>query len=132
MLRIAACAALIAAALSPAAGAAEPEPDAPELAAWTRTGETETCIRVRDIRDVDVLNRHQVLFNMRGGRAFLSEPKGCAGLRKDSALAYEVTVGQLCTSTIVRIIEPGSAIPVRSACGLGAFQRLAKKPAAAN
>ncbi len=121
----------VALASSPAAFAAEKQAeDAPELAKYTRTGETESCLSTLRIDTVQILNKRQILFKMKGGgEAYLNEPDNCLGLTKSAALVYEATLNEICGTTIVKIAEPmGGMSGIRGACGLGKFQKLEKKP----
>jgi len=102
--------------------------DAEILAGFARTGEYENCLRVQQIESSRILNRHQILFEMKGSKTYLSEPDSCPGLSKSLALAYDATTGELCTTTIVHLIDAGSAAGGRGTCALSKFQRLSKKP----
>lgn len=107
--------------------AAEDEAETPT--GYTRTGIFETCIQTQQIRTSRILNRSQILFEMVGGEAWLNEPKNCPALSKSLALAYDSTTGQLCTMTIVTLVDPGSAVATRGGCGLEKFERLEKSAA---
>lgn len=105
--------------------------DAPELAGYTRTGETASCLMVRRIDRTKILNDHQILFEMNGGETWLNEPS-CAGLTKHVALSYEVHSGQICDTTIVTLVEPAGGLnDVRGSCALSKFEKLERKVAAA-
>jgi hypothetical protein len=106
--------------------AAEQTKDAPELAPFTRTGATETCLRAAAIRSTKILNDHQILFEMRGGRKYLNDAK-CVGLRKSSVLSYRVDAGQVCTSTVVYLFESGAGLMPGGSCFLTPWQELAPK-----
>lgn len=126
--------ALLAASLAAGFGATalagdKPKEDAKELAGYVRTGQTESCLRARNIESAKILNSHQILFKMHGGSDYLNEPS--CRLSRNDALGYDVTVGQLCDTTIVKLIDAGSSVPVRSTCALSPFIELQKKTAAA-
>lgn len=112
-----------------AAAGEKPKDDARELAGYVRTGKTETCLRASNISSTQILNTHQILFKMRNGSDYLNEPD--CRLSKSYALSYDVTVGQVCTTTIVRLLETGSSAMERGSCGLSPFMELQKKTAAA-
>ena len=105
--------------------------DSDALAGYVRTGKTENCLRVNDIRSSRILNKNQILFEMSGNRTYLNEPTSCPSLNRTYALSYVVTNNDLCTTTIVRIIDPSSPVPEHGSCGLGRFQELSKKTASA-
>jgi hypothetical protein len=113
-------------ALVSASTAAEGSGDAPALAAYKRTGVYERCLATRQIQSSRILNRRQILFEMTGGRAYLAEPD-CPGLSPDLALAYDATSGQLCNTTIIRLLELGTSIPERGSCGIERFEKLEKR-----
>ena len=96
---------------------------------YTRTETFENCINIQRIQSSRILNRHQILFEMAGGDAYLNEPESCPGLNKSLALGYDATTGDLCTTTIVRLIDAGSPAGDRGSCGLAKFQKLEEKPA---
>ena len=107
----------------------KPKEDARELAGYVRTGETENCLRAHNIDSAKILNSHQILFKMRGGADYLNEPS--CRLSKNYALKYDVTVGQLCDTTIVKLLDVGSSAPERGSCTLSPFIKLEKKTASA-
>ncbi len=105
---------------------AEGKTDAPELAAFTRTGATETCLRAAAIRSTKILNDHQILFEMRGGRTYLNDAK-CVGLRKNSVLSYRIDAGQVCTTTVVNLFDNGVGLMPGGSCFLSPWEELAPK-----
>lgn len=102
--------------------------DAPELANFKRTGKYETCLTSNRIDRIRILNRKQILFEMIGKDYYLAEPEHCPGLSKSLALSYDATINQLCNTTIVHLIDPGSPVPQRGTCGIDRFEKLEKKP----
>lgn len=104
--------------------------DAKELSEYERTGETRSCLFARSIRSARILNQHQILFEMQGGDRYLNEPRHCH-MRKTQALSYRLTTSSLCSPTIVRLIDASSPSFEQGACGLGEFQKLEKRAAAA-
>lgn len=116
--------------LGSAADAAERPADLAAPAGYVRTGETTDCLVNSRIRSSRILNRHQILFEMQGGKTYVSEPGNC-NLRRSQALSYRVTSNELCTTTIVTLIETGSSVAHQGSCILAPFERLEKKAAAA-
>ncbi len=102
----------------------------PELAGYTRTGEMTNCIYSRQLEQVKILNGKQILFEMTGSRYYLNEPKSCPTLRKRYALKYDATIGQLCNTTIVTLLDTASGIHNQGSCGLSQFERVEKNVAA--
>ena len=106
------------------------KPDAPQLAGYTRTGETASCLTARRIRSARILNDHQILFEMLGGPDYLNEPRHCPGLRRERSLSYTLTGASLCDVDIVRLLDLNSPAPFQGACSLDKFQKLDKKSSA--
>jgi hypothetical protein len=104
--------------------------DATELDNYVRTGETKSCLSARSIKSARILNRSQILFEMRNGARYLNEPRHCGGMRSSQAISYTLTSSSLCSLTIIKLIDPSSPSWEQGACGLDDFQALAPKPAA--
>jgi hypothetical protein len=123
---VAVCA--LALASAQAADAPKPDADSPELAKYSRTGQYETCLTNHQIRNIRILNRKQILFEMNGPESYLAEPEHCPGLSKSLALAYDATIDRLCNTTIIHLLDTSSPVPQRGTCGIERFEKLAKKP----
>lgn len=129
MLKTAGAAILAMAFAAPAIAA---EGDAPQLGKYKRTGETEDCLLAYRIKDMQILNKHQILVRMYGGDTYLQEPSSCPNLRKHYALKYRVDASQLCSSTIVTLIDTGAGTGFAGSCGFDDFQKLEKVAEAPN
>lgn len=101
-----------------------------ELKGYSRTGEMSNCIDSRRLDQVKILNKTQILFEMIDGRYYLNEPVRCPSLRKNYALKYDVTVSQICNTTIVTLLDTGGGLHTMGSCGLGQFERVEKNVAA--
>ena len=121
---------LSAAVLAAPAMAGETKADKPALEGFTRTGEMSNCIYSRQLDQVKILNKHQILFEMINGKYYLNEPENCPGLNKRYALKYDATIGQLCNTTIVTLLDTASGIHNQGSCGLSQFERVEKNVAA--
>lgn len=109
--------------------AADKSEEAPALKKYKRTGEYTNCLKASRINSTQILNDHQILFQMLGGDDYLAEPKtGCSGLQKNLALLYDPVPDQLCNTTIIKLVEPSSPVPHRGTCAIDRFERLEKKP----
>jgi len=102
--------------------------DAPELANYTRTGKYELCLTNNRIRQIQILNRKQILIYMNGNETYLVEPSYCAGLSKGLAVSYDASLNKLCNTSIVNLLDPGSPVPSRGGCSFDKFEKLEKKP----
>lgn len=96
------------------------------LRGYTKTGETKSCLLAYRISDVQILNKHQILFRMHGGTDYLQEPSACPGLNKYQALQYRVDGGQLCNNTIITLLDTGASLMFAGTCGFSEFQKLEK------
>jgi hypothetical protein len=105
-----------------------PKPDAPELADYERTGQRENCLRAHDIDQTQILNGHQVLLRMINNRYYLAEANDCPQLSRSMALVYDATPNDLCTTTIVHLVDSGHPDTPRGSCGFSSFELLKKKP----
>ena len=102
--------------------------DKPEIKGYTRTGETTNCLTANLIRESRILSKTQILFEVAGGDHYISEPENC-NLRKNYALKYDATINQLCTTTIVTLLDTSTGGPMTmGSCGLAPFEKLAKVP----
>jgi len=128
------CVLIIALTSAVAAGAAfageAKKDETPELVGYTRTGEMENCIYARQLDQVKILNSKQIIFEMTNGRYYLNEPKSCPTLRKRYALKYDASIGQICSTTIVTLLDTAGGIPYQGSCGLGKFEKVEKAVAA--
>jgi hypothetical protein len=126
MTRVLIAAFLSTALTSGAALAGEAKTEQVPLVGYTRTGEMSNCIYARRLDQVKILNSTQILFEMHGGDFYLNEPTSCPSLRKRYALKYDSTIGQICTTTIVTLLDTGSGIHYQGTCGLGKFEKVEK------
>jgi hypothetical protein len=103
--------------------------DKAPLDGYTRTGETSNCLMINRIQNTRILSKTQILFEMLGNEDYISEPENC-NLRKTYALKYDATINQLCTTTIVTLLDPGAGGPTQvGSCGLAPFEKLTKTKA---
>jgi len=106
------------------------EPDmsaaaAERLAGYEVTGETQSCLSVRRVDDIDPLDERHWLVEMVNGDMYLNVVgRGCNGADTSfTYLQYELPSGRLCRGDIVRVIDSGSDMQ-RGACSMGDYQRL--------
>ena len=120
---------VFAAACATAASGGMSEKAAATLAQYEPTGETESCIGLRNIRSMSPLDEQNFLVKVTGGKVYLNRVSGrCAGA--DSAfnrLQYKTSINQLCRNEIITVVDNTQGFTVGS-CGLGTFERLEKKP----
>jgi hypothetical protein len=104
--------------------------DKAPIEGYTRTGETENCLTINRIKESRILGKNQILFEMLNNDRYVSEPENC-NLRKSYTLKYDATINELCTTTIVTLLDNGGGgLMNAGGCGLAPFEKLAKTEAA--
>lgn len=91
--------------------------DAPE-------DEAVHCLSLNRIRSSDVISDRYILFRMRDNTAYVNVLRhACPGLRRNKAIMYRTSVGQLCDLDIITVLEDiGFGLMPGASCGLGTFQ----------
>ncbi|MEZ5891544.1 MAG: hypothetical protein R3C58_00120 [Parvularculaceae bacterium] len=109
-----------------AALAARPKPE-DVLAKYEKTGEMEHCIRLRSIRDTDILDDYTMMFTVTGGAVYLNELNGrCPSLYREQRYFHKTTTSDMCRGDIIQSVDSfGNMI---GGCSLGDFERLEKLP----
>lgn len=97
----------------------------PGLEGYHATGETQNCLRLQSIDEIDPIDEARWLITMRNGEVYLNEvSRGCARATSDfTYLQYTAPTGALCTNETVQVVDRASNTPVGS-CGLGQHQAL--------
>lgn len=86
----------------------------------------EDCVRASRIRSTQVIDDRNILFHMRGNRAYRNElPEDCPRLAVEGRFTYERRVGQrigrLCSVDSITVLESFGAVPYGATCRLGKF-----------
>lgn len=118
---LAACASVAPAELSEKAAA--------KLADYEKTGESESCISLSRIDQIDPLSDSLFLVRAKGNDYYLNEVSGrCTNAgRSFTRLQYTTSLSQLCRNEIITVVDNQNGFTVGS-CSLGAFERAEKKP----
>ena len=105
----------------PAPAAAAPD----ILSGYEKTGETETCLIRRLVRDQDVVDDYSILFETAGRTVYLNELNGrCIGLGREQRFIAVSPETRMCAGQIITVIDNfGNAF---GSCSLGKFQELSK------
>ncbi|WP_306253112.1 DUF6491 family protein [Parvularcula sp. IMCC14364] len=123
----AACALALSACASSDTGRDE-DKAAEALAAFDKTGETESCLSLRRIDQIKALDDKNFLVRVGRDDYYLNEVNGrCSnadGL--NTRLQYRTTLSQLCRNELISVVDNGTGMNIGS-CGLGTFQKLEKK-----
>ncbi len=101
-----------------------------ELAKYTVTGETESCLSLTSIRQSKPLDDYNILFMTRGGDTYLNQLSSrCSGLGFEKSFTYATSLNKLCNTDIIRVISTGGGGTfTRGSCGLGTFEKVEEKP----
>ncbi|HLT91080.1 MAG TPA: hypothetical protein VKZ85_09070 [Woeseiaceae bacterium] len=89
-----------------------------------RNLEAVHCVRIQNIRDIDIVNDRTLVFRMRNGDVYRNDlPRRCPGLDRRDPLMYRTSVGQLCSVDIITVLEDwGFGFAPGVSCGLGMFE----------
>ncbi len=103
------------------------------LAGFERSGETRSCLSVRNIDQIDPIDDTHWLVTTRGRDTYLTEVgRGCRNADSNfTYLQYRVTIGQLCRGDIVDVVDQGTNMR-QGACSIGAYERLTPVETATN
>ncbi len=101
------------------------------LAQYERTGETTTCLSIVDITTIRPVTETTFLMRVRGGDYYVNDVSGrCNGAtRSFSRIEYTTSLSQLCRNELIRIVDNTTGFQL-GGCGLGAYEKLKKKPLA--
>ncbi|HEC01649.1 MAG TPA: hypothetical protein ENI91_08140 [Sphingomonadales bacterium] len=98
------------------------------LAKYEKTGNVERCILTSRIRTSKVIDDYNILFIMKGKKAYLNTMKHrCSRLGFEKSFIYELHVNQLCNVDIITVFDSTGGIRGPS-CGLEKFVEYKKKP----
>ncbi len=98
------------------------------LAKYEKTGNVERCILASRIRTSKVIDDYNILFIMKGKKAYLNTMKHrCSRLGFEKSFIYELHVNQLCNVDIITVFDSTGGIQGPS-CGLEKFVEYKKKP----
>lgn len=110
------------------AGGGKEEDLAKALAKYEKTGNVERCIQASRIRTSRVIDDYNILFIMKGKKAYLNTMKHrCSRLGFEKSFSYELHVNQLCNIDIITVFDSTGGIQGPS-CGLEKFVEYKKKP----
>ena len=97
-------------------------------------GAPERCVNVRQVRRIEPIGNHTLLFHTTGGDVWRNRlPRSCPGLRRNSRFLYETRGGRLCALDVVYLVMDGplGRIERGTPCPLGEFDFLTEDQAAA-
>lgn len=97
-------------------------------------GEPQRCINIRNVRSMEPVGDHTLLFYMRNDEVWRNRlDRRCPGMRRDTVFSYELrTSDQLCSIDIVYQLERlGNHFRRGIGCALGEFDYLTEDQAEA-
>ncbi len=91
------------------------------------TGETRSCLQIRQIRGTNPVSDTQIWFNMTGSKAYLNTTNGqCFGLAQWDRFTYQTTQTRTCNGDIITVLDN---FGIRTgSCGLGEFAEYERIP----
>jgi hypothetical protein len=102
------------------------------LSGFTRTGQLESCLPLRDIDNSQILDDQTILFKTTGKQTYLNElPGPCPELKVQGTFSYKTPVNRLCNTDSITVVDTALHQQL-SACLLGKFEKLTPKEKAAN
>lgn len=115
------------------AGAEQVAADAEELYEEFPPGAPQRCIDVRQIRRIEPIGNHTLLFHVGGGDVWRNRlSRACPGLRPHSRFLYEPRGGRLCNlDTVYLLHDEGFGFRRGVGCPLGDFDYLTEEQAEA-
>jgi hypothetical protein len=88
--------------------------------AATAIGEPVSCIQTNTIRGTRVHDDRTIDFEMTNGRTYRNTlPIRCSGLGFEERFAYKTTIGRLCSTDTITVLQSGGING--PTCGLGEF-----------
>ena len=91
------------------------------------TGVIKSSVSLRSLRDTRVIDDKTIFFQARGKKGYINRlPRRCPRLAYEQRFSYSTTIGQLCKSELITVLDSmGSGLV---SCGLGKFEEWEKKP----
>ncbi len=90
---------------------------------YTATGQIKNCISLSLLRNSKVIDNQTIFFRSSGRKAYLNKlPRTCSRLAVEERFAYRTSVGQLCQSDVITVVDNFGRSWSR--CGLGKFEEL--------
>lgn len=98
-----------------------------KLATFDRTGETLSCLGLRQISEIKPLDDYRFLVRV-GNDYYLNTVSGRCSRAADgfTHLEYSTSLSHLCRNEIINVVDNSQGFQV-GACGLGGFERLKSK-----
>jgi hypothetical protein len=120
---------LLAAGAASASGPREMSAQGSEaVSKFEQTGEFSTCLPIRSIDSMKILDERLILVKANGGQFYFNQTlSGCEANRRNYRLIYRTSEPTLCRGQIVDVVD--SAGVQFGGCSLGDFERVMKKPA---
>lgn len=97
------------------------------LAKYKPTGETESCLPLRQIDSMKFVEDSIILVETNSKKIYFNQTSNdCNGARGNRRIEYITTGSSLCRNEIIRVVDNGSGMFMGS-CSLGGFDRVEEK-----
>jgi hypothetical protein len=98
------------------------------LSAYEPSGETQSCLMLRQIDAIRPIDDETFLVETNGGAYYVNHPThACSGAaRANRRLEYTTSQPTLCAGDIIRVVDNSGGFMAGS-CALGQFERLIPK-----
>lgn len=85
-----------------------------------------TCISLRQLDEVEIIDERNIAFVMRNGDIYLNRlARTCTGLRPRDTIGYRTSTGRLCSVDTINVLSDfPQPLTTRISCGLGQFERI--------
>ncbi|MCK5425100.1 MAG: hypothetical protein KAI89_06990 [Emcibacter sp.] len=102
------------------------------LVKYEKTGKIENCLRLRNVKTSRVIDDYNILFYMKGKKAYLNTLKRrCSRLSIDGSFSYKVSNFQLCDYDHISVFDAHGQT-AGGFCGLSKFVEYEIKPKVEN
>lgn len=85
-----------------------------------------TCISLRQLDEVEIINERNIAFVMKNGDIHLNRlAQTCTGLKPRDSIGYRTSTGRLCSVDVINVLTDfPRPFTTRITCGLGPFERI--------
>lgn len=95
----------------------------------TKTSQSEYCLSLMSIDDLDVIDNQNIAFRMKNHKYYLNHlPHTCPMLDNDRVIMYKTSLNRLCNLDIIDVLDHiGGGFQYYGSCGLGKFEPVSKE-----
>ena len=99
--------------------------------ASSSTEKPKRCLSLSAIRDMTVIDRKTLLFEMPGHKYYVNHlPHACPGIDIGNPIMYKTSQDSLCNLDLITVLDPvGGGFERGATCGLGLFNPVSREHA---